>query len=264
MNDIISQVNKNKNLLLTVDSPPKVGTLVFAPDSQHSYCRAVIQSFTQSNNVKLAQVLFIDTGKTASIKLSELRQLRPFTEDEKKFKELFNQPALAFECVLANIRPTFMSNVSGHWSAEAEKEFKRIIHPGERRQKKTFYGEIFSVVNSVVSLTLICSMGESEDSEKINVNDYLIKNRYAEHKEENYLSRSNHELRLNQGDMSDKQRKFYEETQYDQYYLSDFYPEPPEQKDCYKTIILKGPFSPLEIELMHLTTTGASKKVFTF
>ena len=253
---------KNKELLLPVTSLSEFGTCVFAPVvGQNTYNRAMIQSYSQDKNVQLAQVLFVDTGKTAVVKLSDLRQLRPFAEEERDLINLFNLPAQAFECVLANIRPTFMSNITGQWSPEAHKEFYKVIQFDEHGKRRNLFGQVYSVVNSVVSLTLLGVSGSPNSLKKFNVNEHLIKCRYAEHKEEDYLSRTNHELRLHHEEMSSEQQKFYEDAQYDQYYLSDSYPEPPEIKLCHKNVTLRGPFSPLEIDLMHLTSAGAAKKV---
>uniref|UniRef100_V9IL58 ATP-dependent RNA helicase spindle-E n=1 Tax=Apis cerana TaxID=7461 RepID=V9IL58_APICE len=49
--------------------------------------------------------------------------------------------------------------------------------------------------------------------------------------------------------------------QYNQDYMPDIYPDPPADIECNTTVTLRGPFSPLEIELSHLIMAGRDKNV---
>ncbi|XP_051160838.1 probable ATP-dependent RNA helicase spindle-E [Leptopilina boulardi] len=251
--------NDEKNFLLPIKTPPRLETLVFAPFSNEDKCfhRALIQSY---KNINTANVLYVDCGKMGSVQVKDLRLLRAFNENEEQLIKEFDLPALAFECVLANIRPTFMSNKTGQWSPNARHDFEKLLRHDQKRPTFLF-GEIYSVINSVVSLTLHCKKSLDNNVKPIIVNQYLIENNYAETCEEDYLSRLNHELRVNYDNLEMSQRNVYEEQQYDQCNIMENYPEPPNEKDCSRSILLRGPFSPLEIELMSLTKAGASKKI---
>lgn len=255
---ILKRVNSKDDYLEPIKTLPKIETLVFAPFSNQDkrYHRAQIQSYKTEKGIKIANVLYVDCGKMGLVQVKDLRLLNVTTpQDERDF----DLPALAFECVLANLRPTFMSNISGQWSTEARREFDHLLRA--EKGPKYIFGEIYSVVNSVVALTLHCKKGMGDNIEAINVNQYLIEKNYAEAFEEDYLSRFNHELRQNYDNYEASQKEILEEQQYDQCSTMEIHPEPPHEKECTKTVFLRGPFSPLEIELMHLTNAGASKKV---
>lgn len=244
-------INETEGNLEKLISPPEIGALVIAPYSIRTtartnvkYYRAIVQSFSRDSQNIFAQVLFIDYGHSEQINLCDLRQL-------KNKDAITDIPALAFECTLSNIRPSILHNLNGLWSQNAFKEFNKLIGGNVN-----LFGEVYSVVNSVVSLNLLCV---NVDNEKINVNKYLIEKGYAEFREEDYLSRKNHELREQRNNMTSEDQKYHEELQYDQNYALEYYPESPLQSDCNSKVTLKGPHSPLEIELMHLTTSGSKK-----
>lgn len=261
---ILARVNSQEGLLLPIGkSLPNFDTIVFAPlsNQDNRYHRAMIQSYTMEKNIHVANVLYVDCGKIGMVQVKDVRLLRQFDHHDEELIKEFDLPALAFECVLANIRPTYMSSITGHWSKEARREFDLLLRHDQLQRPKYIFGEVFSVVNSVVALILHCKKGMGENFKAMNVNDYLIEKRYAEFKEEDYLSRVNHELRGSYNDMASNQRAFYEEAQYDPCSSTEIYPDPPNERDCPIKVWLRGPFSPLEIELVHLPNAGTAKRV---
>ncbi|KAG7200201.1 hypothetical protein KM043_000633 [Ampulex compressa] len=235
--------------LETFRVPPQSGTLVLAPeknDGSISYKRATIESCKRISEQSIVNVLFIDSGKKKEIRLSDLRKL-------DVHDELANIPASAIKCNLAHVRPSITRKLSEYWSQTAIDLFRRLIE-----SSKLLVGEIFSIANSTIALDLIC-VTKSDD--EINVNKYLIKNEFATWREEDYFSRYNHEQRKRHADLTAEQCEFYEEQQYDKSQPPSSYPDPPLPSECYSNLSLRGPYSPLEIELTHLIAVGSDKKV---
>lgn len=193
----------------------------------------------------LVQVYFIDYGYSGECRLCDLKCL-------PSISEIANIPALAVECKLANICPSAGHNIDNDWSPAAYDLFWSLINkPG------LLFGDVYSVVNSIITIELIHKTNEEE----ISINQCLMEKRFASPKEEDYFSRFNHNLRITHSDLSDGQCQHYEKLQYNQDYMSDIYPDAPSTSECYKRLSLRGPFSPLEIELSHLTMAGRDKKI---
>lgn len=225
---------------------PETGTIVIAPyeiNSYKSHFRAIVEGHVTSPEI-LVQVFFIDYGYSSECRLCDLKRLN--------VDEIASIPALAMECVLAEIQPSIVHNLSDTWSEAACDFFWMLANkPG------ILFGEIYSIVNGVISLELILK----HNNEEISINQSLLDKGFAIDKQEGYFSRFNHDLRLKQSDMSDEQCYHYEQLQYNQDYMPDIYPEPPSDVECYTKVTLRGPFSPLEIELKHLTVAGRDKRV---
>lgn len=162
-------------------------------------------------------------------------------------------PALALECVLANIQSCTTYSHKVHWPQEANDKFCELLESNEQ-----IFGEIYSVVNSVIALTLIAVTKDK----KININQILIDEKLAVYKEESYLSQTNNDLRKHYKGMNAMELLYYERKQYKDYDSCDDYPDLPEDSKYISTVRLRGPFSPLECTLHHLTNAGRDKKVF--
>ena len=197
------------------------------------------------STILLAKILFVDYGYVHNVQVCDLRELHGY-------QWISSIPGLAFECVLAEIRPAALSNITGQWSPGAIEEFRKLIGGDV-----SLFGEVYSVVSSIVNLKLIRVDGK----EQMDINQALINLGYAEKKEEDYLSRCNREFREMYDKLPLKIREHHEELQYDQGYMSDSYPDPPEAKDCSSVVRLRGPRSPLEIDLISLTKSGVGKHV---
>ncbi|XP_076234970.1 tudor domain containing 9 protein spindle E [Calliopsis andreniformis] len=244
---IQSTIEEMLDYLEHFEELPEVGTLVIAPYEQNNcktYFRGIIQGNVTVPNI-IVRVFFIDYGYTSECRLCDVKCL-------DSNNDLANIPSLAFECILANVRPSVTDSLTDSWSEAAHDYFWMLINkPG------LLLGDIFSVVNSVVAIELILKQNEEE----ISINQCLIDKGFAFRKEADYFSQFNHNLRMQQLDLSDEQCYHYEKLQYNQDYISDLYPDPPKPSDCYTTVNLKGPFSPLEIDLKNLTVAGRDKRV---
>jgi hypothetical protein len=87
-------------------------------------------------------------------------------------------PPVAMECVLSEVEPSVLTCCNGQWSQEANRFFTELV------KDKNFYAQVYSVVNSVMSLRLF------ENPRTLStVNDVLIHQRYAQPSEESYLSK---------------------------------------------------------------------------
>ncbi|XP_034949618.1 LOW QUALITY PROTEIN: probable ATP-dependent RNA helicase spindle-E [Chelonus insularis] len=230
------------------DKSPEVGALVLAPmtmNDKTDFHRAVIKSIsiTDKKNI-LVQVFFVDYGMVKEIQLCDLRRL-------PKNNVLTEIPALAFECVLALIKPYVQNTSSAVWTPEAKKLFKHIIDT----EATELYGYVYSVVNSIVRLTLFCA---TEYDKKININELLVDKEFAIPKEEDYLSKYNHELRKNVYQFSEDEKRYHE---YRQFYSIESYPEAPDDNECSHSVFLNGPHSPLEVHIVNLTNTSLGRKV---
>ncbi|XP_029166028.1 probable ATP-dependent RNA helicase spindle-E [Nylanderia fulva] len=234
----------NKHPLKELSSPPKTSTIIAAPIERNNsliYYRAIIEDFT-SRIGDVVNIFFIDNGRSSRVRCSDLREINNIT--------ILEMPPLAFHCNLAFLQPSNQANFHGRWSKISRNYFIMQIN-----RKNKIFGNIYSVVDNTVNLELIAI---NEKGEEFNINNDMIEKGYARRREESYLSTHNHELRMNINRMSMEEKKFYEEKQYDKDYLLN-YPNPP--KELYSSSInLQGPYSPLEMELIELTSAGKLKK----
>lgn len=250
LREVYEMINSGKfGELIEFTETPQIGSLALAPrkkDDKVQYFRAVVQNvIVEGKDILLAKLLFVDYGYVDHVRVCDLRRL----EDNS---EIVKIPGLAFECVLAGIRPSIISNLSGLWSDKALEKFHELLDGDV-----SLFGEVYSVVNSIVNIKLIRVDGDNT----LVINDVLVQSGFAEAKDEDYLSRCNHELRERSADMPLRQRQHHEELQYDQGYLSDSYPKPPDAEECTTTVRLRGPNSPLEIGLSSLMKAGLGKRV---
>lgn len=229
------------------EEPPQIGTVLLAPfekDKRRVYLRALVEGSVTWTQSTLVQVYYIDHGYSGDCPLQDLIYLDPQSE-------VAQSPALAFECRLANVEA---KTVTEKWSQEACDYFCSLL----RKPGGTLYGDIYSVFNGVVALTLI----HKDQNGKTDINESLIELQFARKTEENYYSRVNHDLRLNNADLSDQQCCYYETMQYNQASTApDNYPEPPANSECSSYVRLRGPYSPLEIKFVNLTAAGKIKNV---
>lgn len=251
LHKIKSTIEKIKNQSQPLEVIPDNGTLVIAPYQENNlkaYFRALVVGHISLPEI-LVHVFFIDYGYSSECRLCDLRRLEYNCD-------ISDIPALAFECKLANIGPSGTRNYTDDWSQAACDLFWTLINKPDQ-----LFGDIYSVVNSTVMVELIY---KDENQDEISINQCLIEKKLAIKKEENYFSRFNHNLRLQHLDLSDEQCCHYEKLQYNQDYVSDIYPDPPAKTECSTRVNLRGPFSPLELELTHLVMAGGDKKVNIF
>lgn len=184
---------------------PEKSDLIAAPmrkKNHSSYERAMIEESLGNGRFS---VLFIDHGFTAELHYNRLRKIND--------AEILKIPCLAFRCRLASLRPSSQANFYGQWSTLSNDYFKKQVEKSNK-----IYGQIYSVVDSVVNLELIVC----DQKRQININDVLIEKGFAVKTEESYLSKHNHERRMrmmNIEKITIEERRFYEEEQYDRDYL---------------------------------------------
>ncbi|XP_008211194.1 probable ATP-dependent RNA helicase spindle-E [Nasonia vitripennis] len=241
-------LNDSKNITLRpFEYNPKIGSLVAAKWNNKMY-RATIEGYYKIKGQDVANVFYIDFGSKESVPVSDLRTI-------KTDHDVYNIRALAFECTLTGIEPSTRQDARGLWSEKAGETFEEYTSAPYK-----VVGQVYSVVDGVVSLQLICTNTQIPQ-ESVNLNDLLIKEGLADSVEEHYLSNYNHKLRESANDYLEEHREYLEYLQYDKTFLTRSYPDPPPVTDCRSLVYLKGPFSPLEINLSSLATVTATKKV---
>ncbi|XP_011704566.1 PREDICTED: probable ATP-dependent RNA helicase spindle-E isoform X2 [Wasmannia auropunctata] len=239
----------NKHPLKKLRSIPEKSTIIAAPIEGNNsliYHRAIIKEFILEIG-ELVDIFFIDLGHFSRRRFSDLKEI-----DNARILEI---PPLAFCCNLAFLRPSNQSNVHGQWSERSKNYFETQI-----KKSKSILGKIYSIVDSVINLELIVV---NDKGKRFNVNEGFIEEGYAIRREESCLSKLNHDLRADisiVNAMSIDEKKFYEEEQYDKSHLFD-YPDPPKEKDCSLSVKLRGPSSPLEMELTQLTLGERLRKI---
>lgn len=226
-----------------------IGTLVIAPFEESgtvSYYRATIISYHQVSQDILVKVFYNDYGNTQRVVLNHLMFIDPESE-------LYQIPSQALKCVLANVQPSMIRNPKEQWSDPARDEFEKMLQGNIQ-----LFGEIYSVVSSVIAVKLY--RVDSKDN-KIDLNQWLIDEGFAQSREESYFSRCNHELRVQQADMDIEQQQYYEEQQYENSCEDQMYPEIPSTSHFPESVRLKGPYSHLEMDFVNLIVAGRAKKI---
>ena len=244
-------LNDPKNItLVPVETKPlpTIGSLVAAEYKNKMY-RVTIESYYKLKNEDVANVFYIDYGFRNSVRLVNMKVI-------KSDHDIYQLPALAYQCTLSHIEPSRKRDAKGVWSKEACALFNKYVHA-----PYSVFGEVFSVVDSIVSLKLTCkNLNDPQDS--VNLNNLFIEEGLADVAEESYLSKYNHKLReLQLTDCNLLQRQYLEYLQYSKNFMINAYPDPPPSEECHSEISLRGPFSPLEINLSTLAIHTTCKRV---
>lgn len=141
-----------------------------------------------------------------------------------------------FECRLVKIAPSCAKCMRGKWTFEAINEFR------EQVIKEFVKVKIYSFVDEVAAVEVF--VGKEDRS----INEHMTKSGYARKCEENYLSKMNHNERVNvqcSTDWMSREKEFDDKVSN---IIKISIPSPPIHK-CKKIIRLEGPFSPLESTL---------------
>lgn len=194
--------------------------------SVESYFRAKVLAFNRrERNETYFDVFYVDYGNTSTVKFSHLRRLDKFVEHLK------DTPPCVFPCMLANIKPSCFDSPQEIWTKEAVNELRNF--PGQNE----IVAEIYSYVNGIASVIL--KKGDET------INDILIKKGYGQLVEENFMSKTNHELRSRRvrfSKNSELSLNAYNEDQDEENEEVD----PPPIELCRQRLFLSGPHSPLE------------------
>uniref|UniRef100_A0A182RT96 Probable ATP-dependent RNA helicase spindle-E n=1 Tax=Anopheles funestus TaxID=62324 RepID=A0A182RT96_ANOFN len=198
-------------------------------------------------------VFFMDFGSTAIISVTNFRQLHGTTLDT-----LTKIPDRVFEASLAEVQPSAMRSPKDVWTEDT------IVHFRELVLGKRLHVEVYSVVNRV---SMVVLRRAPNDAVEQTINKELIASHHAQESEESYVSKMDHEKRLRvQGDM-EMDPMYAAQIKNDhtgeQCYLEDDDPAnlilP---RDMLKVrLMLRGPYSPLEIKCSSTVFTGYRKRV---
>ncbi|XP_055923260.1 probable ATP-dependent RNA helicase spindle-E [Eupeodes corollae] len=222
------------------------GMLLAAPFQNQYYRAKVVQVIHSSRQHLEFRVLFIDFGNTSVVNFTELRRLSFEAE------YLIDIPPRVYECCLAMVQPSSVRSPSGKWLDEAMEYMQEVADTGVVEL------EVYSVVNSVTSV--IIKVGNST------VNDILVEKGLARKSDENFMSKTDHDLRMRKQSVAERimQEDFSKQNEE---YLRSIQPEvdleidPPPPELCLNNIFLRGPFSPLEAKIFSATRVGAWKGV---
>lgn len=233
LRDLEMQLNHNICLdKLTVT--PFIGQIVvglFTAANMYYRCRVI--NLEPHANRMIARVLFIDYGNTEEIDVKELKALP--TDDT------FKRPPLAFECQLCGIKPSMNLNLHGFWSARANEIVNNLTF-------SDCYARIYSIVSAIVRLEIYKTL-DSEN--RVSLNQYLLDKAYAQDCEEMRISRENHQARII---AAKTPKEEFNRVTHD-------VPEPPKEM-CHYSINLKGPYSPLEMQIYNYMRDKVNRTIF--
>lgn len=174
MNEIINH-NSGQDLK-PLPSPPAPNMLVLAP-YRGAYYRARVEDIKDD---RFAKVFFLDYGNTENVSVANLRAIDPETH-----VDVLTTLAQAFECKLAEVRPSAMASGNDQWTRPAQEFFSRIV------MGQYLVGRVYSVVDNVVRVHLFVRGGPGQ----VSVNDELVNRGFADYYEESFLSKKDHQLR---------------------------------------------------------------------
>ncbi|KAF8774277.1 ATP-dependent RNA helicase TDRD9 like protein [Argiope bruennichi] len=248
INFLQTTINMHKGKdLKPLTREPKFNVLYLAPYAEGSeeplYYRVRILEI-KSNKVS---VFYVDYGNVECIDISELRLIPRSTPD------VLHTECLAFECHLAEIKPSSYKNPSGQWSPEANMWFKTQVS-GQK-----LFAKVYSVVQNVIRVELVT---RAEDGQIISLNKSLIDLEYAERAEESLASKQNHEQRDKIASYKSSNSIIFENNIAKDFEVS--WREAKNYNDITKTgrtIELRGPYNPLEVSYCGLSNVDRFKSV---
>ncbi|XP_057664799.1 probable ATP-dependent RNA helicase spindle-E [Diorhabda carinulata] len=189
-------------------------------------------------------VIFIDYGDIQQVKVKDVYLLPNRAECDTA--------PLGVECVLRGIQPAKKTNPKGVWSEESNRYWK------EQTCNILLYGQVYSVVNDVVHLDLY------RHDPKVNnvksINQLMIDRGYAEPASESFLSKADHEKRL-QVCQSENPSKEAVRLAFDKIENYEDFETPDGHCRNFKTITLKGPYSPLEMKMYGCIGSSENKTI---
>lgn len=217
--------------------------------SNESYERANIveprKTVKTINNQTYVSIRLMDFGCT----LRKIKMQNLFTiKNASDRKKVLQYPPRIFECTLQEVQPSFMSTHQKKWTREAVKCFT----DGVLNQKASI--EVYSIIDDVASVKLFTA-------DNICWNTKLIEMGYGQDCEESYISKMEHERRLNRRITCRSHGPEIEFAQkIDKIALKNRKIKHPPFEKCINKISLIGPFSPLEMSLNGISR-GSARKV---
>ncbi|KAH1007345.1 hypothetical protein HUJ04_004591 [Dendroctonus ponderosae] len=240
-NELLQQIEEalNKQVLKKVDEPLKIGKVYatrFRQDGLFYRCR-LTASAGRSN-----EVLFIDYGNMQEALAEELFYLpqRP---------QCFIPP-LAYECIMHGIKPAYRHNPLGVWHEKVNGHFRRWSNG------ILLYGEVYSVVNEVVELDLY-----RNPIKDLSLNDYLIREGFADKSSPSYLSKCDHDRRLQIQSAHNPSEEAQRLDGVEKIISFSDFVDPNVSASDAIIAPLRGPFSPLEASVYGCISMSNSKSV---
>ncbi|KAI9579934.1 hypothetical protein GQX74_000722 [Glossina fuscipes] len=242
MHDTINRSDGIENGRFRSPAEISKGMILVAPLNE-KYRRAKVIKFSNARNNLQFQVCFIDNGCKLCVNFEDLRKI------PEKYKLM---PPRVFECRLAMVQPSTVKSPNGKWAEESKEILQQCANAGRVEI------EVFSVVYGVANVIIKMQNGT--------LNDLLVQKYFARKTEENYLSKTDHDLRLRRQALVDRFLTEDNRRENQEYVLSmqsnaegDI--EAPPRELCSKIIKLRGPYSPLETKIYSAIAAGTWKCV---
>ncbi|XP_054716874.1 ATP-dependent RNA helicase TDRD9-like [Uloborus diversus] len=236
--------NQGKNLK-PLSKRAEVNMLCLAPYSENRngptlYYRAQVQDV--KNNI--VKVFFVDYGNMEKVDEKDLREI------DENIPDLLNTPALAFECFLSEVKPSSLLDPSGNWCQEANMWFKNQIN-GAR-----LHAKVYSIVQNTVRLELLKT---TEENYIMNINQALIDMKYGEKAEESFVSKQNHDIRLEYLSYAANQPQVFDTASNTVQFSLEDATKFSDLKTTNRKVYLHGPSNPLEAKYIGLTSTDTCR-----
>ncbi|XP_039282200.1 ATP-dependent RNA helicase TDRD9 isoform X2 [Nilaparvata lugens] len=233
----------------------------FFQDDTRAFYRCKVLSIDKRS----AQIMYVDYGNIEKVDVTFLfllpnRTVLPSKDGPETTYDLKTEPPLAFRCRLAGAMPKRLHRTNQVFS-------EMCLFQGA-------VGKVYSVVDSVVSLEILVVEGNSSsyrsrEDDYINVNRMLVERGLADQYEESFLSKMNHDRRVkhqskfnsynnvpedvnNDGDETESNQTLFDND-------DDLDMKSPTFEETHSKMILKGPFSPLEMKIHGCLRTTINK-----
>ncbi|XP_075145158.1 putative ATP-dependent RNA helicase spindle-E [Haematobia irritans] len=244
--EILQDANQHEGLKFPHPRAIAKGMILAAPFDGKYHRAKVIKINNQASSGMQCKVFFIDYGNMALVNFGDLRYL------SETCKYLADIPPRLFECRLAMVEPSTLKSPNGKWT-DAAMEYMQ-----EHADSGVVEIEVFSVVDGV-SNVLINKDGST-------INHILVEKGLARNADESFMSKMDHDFRIRKQSVANR---FLEDdhTKQNEEYLRSIRPEidldcePPPRELCTRLIKLRGPFSPLELNVFSAIRVGAWKTV---
>ncbi|XP_061390701.1 probable ATP-dependent RNA helicase spindle-E [Musca vetustissima] len=244
--DMLDEANKHENCRFPHPGAVAKGMILAAPFEGKYHRAKVLKVIIQNRHQVEVKVFFIDYGNVSMVDFKDLRYL------SETCKYLADIPPRLFECRLALVEPSTLKSSSGKWTDEAMEYMQSHADSG------IVEIEIFSVVDGISNVLL------KKDGSTIN--HILVEKGLARSADESFMSKSDHDLRMRKQSVANRFLENDHSRQNEEYLRSirpeiDMDTEPPPRELCRNVIRLRGPFSPLEINIYSAIRIGTWKSV---
>ncbi|XP_073816762.1 probable ATP-dependent RNA helicase spindle-E isoform X2 [Musca autumnalis] len=244
--EMLDEANKHENCRFPHPGAVAKGIILAAPFDGKYHRAKVIKVINQTRHHAEFKVFFIDYGNTSIVNFKELRYL------SETCKYLSDIPPRLFECRLALVEPSTLKSPNGKWTDEAMEYMQTHADSG------VVEIEIFSVVDGISNI-LIKKDGST-------LNHILVEKGLARSADESYMSKTDHDFRIRKQSVANRFMEDDHSRQNEEYLRSirpeiDMDTEPPPRELCKNVMRLRGPFTPLDINIYSAIRVGTWKTV---